>query len=80
MPRNNKDRAKIALSQRHELAYLRTSARSILERLKTFKNSEILQIIRFDKQGSGKHTEIKQVTSVRKICKAFLKLSGKKNW
>ena len=72
------DRTRVNLSQNYEIRSLRDSAKSVLERLKKFKNSEVLEIIRFDKVGSGNHHKIKQVLSIRRICKALLKLTKRK--
>ena len=73
------DRTMVNLGQKYEIRSLRESAKSILKKLKRFKNSEILEIIRFDKiVGDGMHHQIKQVLSVRKICKALLKITKRR--
>ena len=67
------DRQRVSLTQPHEVRDLKRATKDLLKKLHRFKNSEILEIIRFDKRGSGNHYKIKQVLSIRRICKALLK-------
>ncbi len=67
------DRKRISLTQKHEVRYLKESTKSLLKRLQKFKDSEVLEIMRFNKLGDGTHHKIKQVLSIKRICKALLK-------
>ena len=67
------DRERVSLTQKHEVRALKNAAKDILKKLRRFKDSETLEIIRFDKLDQGIHHKIKQVLSIRRICKALLK-------
>ncbi len=79
MPRTHLDRSRVALSQPHEVKYLKSTAKVMLNRLKIFKWHDNITIIRYIKRKKAEETHsITQVLTIRKICKALIKLIDKK--